>query len=44
METPKPVRGCIVAKEITDDLKLAASLVPDVRLVEYRISFELRPV
>jgi endonuclease len=44
METPKPVRGFIVAKEITDDLKLAASLVHDVRLVEYKISFELRPV
>jgi endonuclease len=44
METQKPVRGFIVAKEITDDLKLAASLVSDVRLVEYKISFELRPV
>src|SRR5665213_736950 len=39
----KPVRGLIVAKEITDDLKLAASLVPGVLLTEYELSMKLRP-
>jgi hypothetical protein len=43
MEATRKVRGYIVAKEITDDLKLAASRGPDIRLVEYRLSFELRP-
>ncbi len=38
------VRGIIVASELSDDLKLAASLVPDVKLVEYEISFTLRPI
>jgi len=40
----KPVRGMIVASHITSDLKLAASLVPDVSLVEYEISFQLKRV
>jgi RecB family endonuclease NucS len=40
----KKVRGVIVANEITEDLKLAASRVPDVQLVEYEISFRLNPV
>jgi endonuclease len=44
METSQPVRGIIVAKEITSDLKLAASRVSGVRLIEYEISFKLRPV
>jgi hypothetical protein len=44
METTKPVRGIIVAKEITDDLKLAASRISGVRLIEYEIDFKLRPV
>ncbi len=44
METTKPVRGIIVANEITGDLKLACSRIPDVRLIEYEISFKLRPV
>lgn len=44
METSQPVRGIIVAKEITADLKLATSRVPDIRLIEYEISFKLRPV
>ena len=44
MEPSLRVRGIIVAKEITDDLKLAASRVAEIRLVEYTISFELRPV
>jgi Endonuclease NucS C-terminal domain len=44
MEASQPVRGVIVAKEITTDLKLASSRVPDIRLIEYEISFKLRPV
>jgi hypothetical protein len=44
METTKPVRGIIVANEITSDLKLACSRIQDVRLIEYEISFKLRPV
>ena len=44
METSQPVRGIIVANEITTDLKLATSRVPDIRLIEYEISFKLRPV
>jgi RecB family endonuclease NucS len=44
METLQPARGIIVANEITADLKLACSRVPDVRLIEYEISFKLRPV
>jgi hypothetical protein len=44
METSKPVRGIIVAKEITDDLRLAASRIAGVRLIEYEIEFKLRPV
>jgi RecB family endonuclease NucS len=38
------VRGLIVASEITEDLKLAASLVPDVQLIEYELSLKLRPL
>jgi hypothetical protein len=40
----KSVRGLIVAREITEDLKLAISLIPDVQLVEYELSFRLRTV
>jgi hypothetical protein len=38
------VRGLIVASSITADLQLAASLVSDVDLVEYELSFKLRPL
>jgi len=44
METTKRVRGMIVAKEITNDLKLAASRIADVRLIEYEISFKLNSI
>lgn len=40
----KKVRGFIVASEITEDLKLASSQIPDVKLVEYEISFSIKPV
>ena len=39
-----PVRGIIVANEISEDLKLASSMVSSVQLVEYEISFSLRQV
>jgi hypothetical protein len=44
METSQSARGIIVANEITADLKLACSRVPDIRLIEYEISFKLRSV
>jgi endonuclease len=44
MENSKPVRGIIVAKEITNDLRLAASRIPSVRLIEYELDFKLRPL
>lgn len=44
MDNSKPVRGIIVAKEITNDLKLAASRIPNVRLIEYELDFRLRPL
>lgn len=40
----KNVRGIIVASDITEDLKLASTLIPNVTLVEYEIAFKLRPV
>ncbi|QOZ55153.1 endonuclease NucS domain-containing protein [Bradyrhizobium sp. CCBAU 53338] len=40
----KQVRGVIVANEISEDLKLACSRIPDVRLIEYKIAFSLRRV
>ena len=39
-----PVKGIIVASEISKDLILATSCVKDIRLVEYEISFSLKPV
>lgn len=38
------VRGVIVAREISDDLRLAASLVPDAALYEYQMSVTLKQV
>jgi endonuclease len=40
----QPVRAVIVANEITADLKLACSRIPEVRLIEYEIAFKLRPI
>jgi RecB family endonuclease NucS len=40
----KKVRGLIVAREISEDLKLAVSLISDVQLIEYELSFKLHPV
>jgi hypothetical protein len=38
------VRGVIVAREITEDLKLACARVPGVLLFEYQLSVALHPV
>ena len=38
------VRGVIVASEISEDLILATSSIGNIRLVEYEISFSLKPV
>ena len=38
------VRGVIVAREITDDLILATSIVPDVTLLEYKLKVTLHKV
>jgi endonuclease len=40
----KNVRGIIVANEVSEDLQLAASLVPGLQLFEYAISMKLTPV
>jgi endonuclease len=40
----KKVRGMIVASEITEDLKLATSLIEGVKLWQYRLSFQVDPV
>ncbi len=39
-----PVRGIIVANEISEDLILATSSIENIRLVEYEISFSLKSV
>ena len=38
------VRSIIVASEISEDLILATSSIESIRLVEYEISFSLKPV
>lgn len=42
MANGRPVRGIIVASNISDDLKLAASLTENVKLIEYEITFSLK--
>jgi endonuclease NucS-like protein len=44
METSRPVRGIIIAKDITEDLKLAASRIPGVTLIEYEMELKFCPV
>lgn len=44
METSQPVRGIIVANDISADLRMASANIPNVQLIEYEISFSLRPV
>lgn len=43
-EPRQHVRGVIVAREISEDLLLACSLLPDVQLFEYELSLKLNPV
>lgn len=43
-ESDQRVRGVIVAREISEDLLLACSMVPDVKLFEYELSLSLRQV
>lgn len=43
-EENQRVRGIIVAREITDDLKLACSRIPDVSLFEYDLQVQVRKV
>ncbi|MBE0534981.1 MAG: DUF91 domain-containing protein [Phycisphaerae bacterium] len=38
------VRGIIVAREVTEDIILAVSCLKNVRLVEYRLNIDFRPV
>ncbi len=44
MDTNTSVRGIIVAHQITDDLRLAASISKDIELMEYRLRFEMKKV
>jgi endonuclease len=39
----KTVRGWIIGREISEDLKLATERVPDISLFEYEISFKVSP-
>ncbi|MDR2724992.1 MAG: endonuclease NucS [Candidatus Adiutrix sp.] len=43
-DSGQSVRGVIIAKEITDDLRLATSLIKNVELFEYELSFSLGKV
>ena len=43
-DSGKKLRGMIVASEVTEDLVLAASLVPDVSLYKYEPALKVAPV
>jgi hypothetical protein len=43
-EAGQKVRGVIVAREISEDLLLACSMLQDVKLFEYEMSVSLKPV
>jgi hypothetical protein len=43
-ESSQSVRGIIIAKCISEDLRLACSSLPDVSLLEYELSVTLKPV
>jgi len=43
-EAPQKVRGMIVARSISEDLRLATSRVNDVELFEYELSISLKPI
>jgi hypothetical protein len=44
MAMGKNVRGIIVANEVSEDLQLAASLIPNLRLFEYTIAMKVTPI
>jgi endonuclease len=43
-EAGQGVRGMIIAREISDDLRVACSSIPDVELFEYELAVSLRRV
>lgn len=43
-EPNQDVRGIMLAREISDDLKLACSGIPNVELYEYELSMQLRQI
>ena len=43
-EYPQKVRGIIIAREISNDLRLASSKISDIQLFEYDLSVSLREV
>lgn len=43
-ENGQKVRGVIIAKQISEDLKLACSKVTDVKLIEYELSVKLNEI
>jgi hypothetical protein len=43
-EPDQGVRGIVIAREISEDLKLACSLVPNVSLYEYALSVALQKI
>lgn len=44
LETDKPVRGIIIAHQITEDLRLAAAISKEIGLMEYKLKFEIKKV
>jgi hypothetical protein len=38
------IRGVIVAKTISGNLKYAVAVIPNVSLFEYEVSFQLKPI
>ncbi len=40
----KGVKGVIVAKNVDEKLKYAASIIPDLSLFEYELNFKIREV
>jgi hypothetical protein len=44
MDQTKSVRGVIVARTISDNLRYAASVIPNVDLYEYQVEFQLKHV
>ena len=43
-EEKQIVRGIIIARNISEDLKIACSVVPNIKLYEYNLSVSLTPV